>query len=93
MSTIDALIQLPTLAAAGGSGPWEGSGPPFPFVLLPLFWLLFIAAVVILIIAGRRHRERTSGRRAGERLLAQRYADGSIDEEEYRARRTVLREK
>lgn len=93
MSTIDTLAQLTTHSLVAGGGPWEGSGPPFPFVLFPLFWLLVLAAVVTLVITGRRRRERTSGRRAGERLLAERYADGTITEEEYRARRGVLREK
>ncbi len=94
MSSIDALAHLPTLASiTGGGGPWDGGGPPFPFVLFPLFWLAVLAVIVALLVTGRRRRERTAGRRAGERLLAERYADGSIDEEEYRTRRAVLREK
>lgn len=84
---------LDQLTMHGGGGPWaDGSGPPFPF-LFPLVWLLVIAGFVAVAILGRRRREAAAGRRSGERLLAERYADGSITEDEYRARRTVLREK
>lgn len=87
--------SLTTLAAHGGDGPpWvDGGGPPFPFFLFPLFWLLVLGGLIAVAVLGRRRREASAGRRSGERLLAERYADGSIDEEEYRARRAVLREK
>lgn len=92
MSTL--TTSLTALAAHGPGGPWaEGGGPPFPFVLVPLFWLLVLGGVLALVILGRRRRDATAGRRSGERLLAERYAEGSIDEDEYRARRAVLREK
>lgn len=70
---------------------WDGA--PFPFFLFPLLWLLAFALVAILIWTGRHRRDRSAGRRAGERRLAERLADGSIDAEEYRARREILREK
>ncbi len=82
-----------TLATAAHGGPWDGGGSPFPFFLVPLFWLLVIATFVTVAVLGRRRREASSGRRAGERVLAERYADGAITEEEFRARRAVLREK
>lgn len=92
MTTLTA--SLTTLAAHGGDGPWmDGGGPPFPFFLVPLFWLLVIAGFITVAVLGRRRRELRAGRRAGERLLAERFADGSIDEDEYRARRAVLRDK
>lgn len=74
------------------AGRGKGADRPSPSSSSRSFWLIVLAAVVTLVITGRR-RERTSGRRAGERLLAERYADGTITEEEYRARRGVLREK
>lgn len=81
-------------ALAGQGGPWQGGGgPPFPVLLFPLFWLLLIGGLVAVAVLGRRRREAAAGRRSGERLLAERYADGSIEDEEYRARRAVLREK
>lgn len=91
MNTLSATLT--TLAAHGGDGPWmDGGGPPFPFFLIPFFWLLVLATVIALVVLGRRRREARAGRRAGERLLAERFADGSIDEDEYRARRAVLRQ-
>ncbi|GAA1488817.1 SHOCT domain-containing protein [Brachybacterium sacelli] len=82
------------VVAGGEQGPWmDGGGPPFPFFLIPLFWLLVVIAVVLTVVLGRRRREIAAGRRAGERRLAERYAEGAIDEDEFRARRAVLREK
>lgn len=82
------------IVAGGGDGPWmNGGGPSFPFFLFPLFWLLVVIAVVTVVILGRRRREAAAGRRTGERRLAERYAEGTIDEDEFRARRAVLREK
>lgn len=84
---------LTGLIVAGGNGPWmDGGGPSFPFFLFPLFWLLVAIGLVTLAILGRRRREAAAGRRAGERRLAERYAEGAIDEDEFRARRAVLRE-
>ena len=62
----------------------------FPFFpLIPLFfiglWVLLFATV------GRRWRHHP--RRAGESVLAERYARGEIDAQEYRERRTTLRNK
>ena len=74
------------------AGPWDG-GPPFPFFLFPLFWLLLFAAFVTVALLGRRRRRAEHGARAGERVLAERFAEGSITEQEFRARRAVLREK
>ncbi|KAA1427988.1 SHOCT domain-containing protein [Nocardioides antri] len=69
---------------------WDGDGPPW--LVFPLFWLLFIAAVVVAVVYHRR-RNRLAPRQAGEARLAELFATGEISEEEYRARRGVLREK
>ncbi|WP_022881398.1 SHOCT domain-containing protein [Gryllotalpicola ginsengisoli] len=66
---------------------------PF-FLFIPLFWIAVI--VVLAIVFGRRRRAwwgyhygaQTS---SAEQTLAQRYANGDIDEQEYRARLEVLR--
>ncbi len=93
-------IATATLAAhiAGPMGwhPWPGL-----FVLIPLFWIFVFFAVIA--IFGRRHRRRMwnegwgpwahygAAARHAESTLAERFAQGDIDEKEYRARLEVLR--
>jgi len=92
-------IALATVAAHMGGG--FGFGWIF-FFLIPLFWFLVIALVVSL---GRRRWARAGGwghpghghygswaaARGAESTLAERFAQGDIDEKEYRARLEVLR--
>jgi putative membrane protein len=83
--------------------PWHGG---FWFFLIPLFWILLIVALFAIFGARRRHWMRAGygphgygwhawqhSQAAGnaESVLAQRYANGDIDEKEYRARLEVLR--
>jgi putative membrane protein len=74
-------------------------GPGFPgaiafFVLIPLFWLGLAALLVGLT---RRRWRRGGGHpafagpRGAQATLAERFAQGDIDEQEYRARLEVLR--
>lgn len=75
-------------------GPWGGGyGPPFPFLLFPVLWLVALAGVVVAVVLGRRRRDATAGARAGERVLAERFAQGDITSEEYRSRLAELRAK
>jgi len=85
---------MTTLALTDIATNWnyDGDGPPFPFFLIPIFWLLVVATIITVVTLTRRRRDTTAGRRAGERALAERYAAGEIDAEEYRSRRDVLRE-
>jgi putative membrane protein len=79
--------------------PWHGGG--FLFFLIPLFWILLIVALFAIFGRRRRHWMRNGfgpaswqhAQAAGgaESVLAQRYANGDIDEKEYRARLEVLR--
>jgi putative membrane protein len=62
----------------------------FPFFLIPLFFFGFW--VIIFVTVGRRWRHHP-GHRTGESILADRYARGEIDEQEYRQRRATLRSK
>jgi putative membrane protein len=75
-----------TAAVAHPGGPGLGFGL---FFLIPLFWILLI--VVLFAVFGRRWRRGGHGPWGAQSVLAQRYANGDIDEKEYRARLEVLR--
>ncbi|MCO5993175.1 SHOCT domain-containing protein [Actinoallomurus rhizosphaericola] len=70
-------------------GPWQhGDGPgwwPVIPLVFGLFWLLVLGGGGYLLW----RRTKTPAR--AESLLAERYARGEIDEEEYRERLAVLR--
>ena len=92
------LTSLALAAHIGGHG--FGFGWIF-FFLIPLFWI----GVVVLIVGLARRRGMRGGwgprfaghpgwanpARAAETTLAERFAQGDIDEKEYRARLEVLR--
>lgn len=80
-----------------------GSGFGFLFLLIPLFW---VGVIILFVSLARRRMGRGGfgpGRYAGhfgpwgqqshaaEVTLAERFAQGDIDEKEYRARLEVLR--
>ncbi|MFI0785393.1 SHOCT domain-containing protein [Streptomyces lydicus] len=84
-------------------GGWGGGGWALMAVIMILFWGLLIAGIIALTHyltgAGRSRRSGPpssgeSGWGAGraEDLLAERFARGEIDEDEYKRRLTVLRE-
>lgn len=88
--------MLSTLSAA--VVPWAyGPGFGFPFFfLIPLVWIVVL--VLLFAFFGRRARRRwgaygpwAAQGRSGESVLAERFANGDIDEVEYRARLEVLR--
>lgn len=64
---------------------------PFPFFLIPIAWFLLLAGIVVAVVIGRRRREDRVGLRAGEAVLAERFARGEIGPEDYAARLQVLR--
>lgn len=82
-----------TMAAMSADGPWHGmgGGPPFPFFLIPLLWFLLLAGVIVTVVISRRRHEHRAGLRAGESVLAERFARGEIGAEDYAARLEVLR--
>jgi putative membrane protein len=97
------FTSLATFAPAfHGGGPLIGL-----FILGHVFWFVIIVLFIIFAIAGRRRRMARWGAwghggmggfgpwgnasRAAETTLAERFAQGDIDEKEYRARLEVLR--
>ncbi len=84
------MTELITTTSVAGN-PWEGNGPPAFWPIFPIAWflvLITVAAVGFLVV--RRNRTEAP-RRAGEARLAEKYAAGEIDAEEYRTRLGVLR--
>ena len=92
-------LTVATLAAHPG-------GPGFGFLFLFLIPLFFFGLFVLFASIGRRRWMRAggygphghfghggwgSGARSAESTLAERFAQGDIDEKEYRARLEVLR--
>ncbi|MBD8079599.1 SHOCT domain-containing protein [Cellulosimicrobium arenosum] len=97
---LTALATAPvtgTITAAVVTGPHWGPGPWW--FIFPLLWFLLFASVIFLIARRARRGWGPGGsgpwRHAGPdpvAILGERYARGEIDESEYRARLTVLRE-
>lgn len=81
------LTALSTVAAAGPY--WHEGGFPF-FVVPAFFFLAFLAAFVVFGVL-RRGSWRTRSDARG--VLADRFARGDIDAEEYRARLSELSRK
>ncbi|MFC0487660.1 SHOCT domain-containing protein [Sinomonas atrocyanea] len=77
---------------------WYGGGGVWAWVVMGIVMLLFwggVAAVVVLLVRGSRggagHYPPGAPHDDPERILAQRFARGEIDETEYRARLDALR--
>jgi putative membrane protein len=72
---------------------WSGPGPWWP--VFPFLWLLLVIAVISTVgFLGRRRWGRVqvhAAQRSGEARLAERFAAGEIDEQEYAARLATLR--
>lgn len=76
---------------------WAGGGFGWWFLVIPFFWIVVIG--LFFVFVGRRMRRqgppwagpRGFAGRSAEATLAQRFANGDIDETEYRARLEVLR--
>lgn len=68
---------------------WDGPGAWWP--IFPILWFLVIGGIVTTFVLVSRRSRAQGGQRAGEAVLAQRFATGDIDEQEYRERLTVLK--
>ncbi|MCU1542517.1 MAG: hypothetical protein JWM50_382 [Microbacteriaceae bacterium] len=92
---LPAIVSGPL--ATHPDGTW-GPGFGWFFLFIPLFW---ITVIVILALTARRFRRAEFGQgfgprgaqpsRGAESTLGERFAQGDIDEKEYRARLEVLR--
>jgi putative membrane protein len=83
-------MAIATLGTAlADQRPWDGPGSWW--VVFPILWFLVFATVVTVAVVLASRRGRLSGRRAGERRLAERYAAGDIDEQEYEQRLGTVR--
>ena len=59
--------------------------------LIPAFWLMFWVVVVTMFLRRRRHCGPWGRGASGESVLADRFARGEIDKQEYTDRLGVLR--
>ena len=74
-----------------GSG-MDGWGYALMTVSMVLFWGLVIYGVIAMVrYLGRQDRSVAATRPTAEQVLAERFAHGQIDEQEYRERLDVLR--
>jgi putative membrane protein len=73
---------------------WDGHGPGWWIVFVPLIWIAVIAGVVYLVRGrGPRGPWASRGRETGIDVLERRFAEGELSLEQYRERRSVLEEK
>jgi putative membrane protein len=77
---------------------WDGHGfAPWGFALMTvsmvLFWALVILAIVALVRYLGRSGRAARGTVSAEELLAERFARGEIDEDEYHRRLETLSER
>ncbi len=84
------MITTIATAATTVADRWDGDRPDYWFIF-PIMWFLIIAGGIVAAVVISRRNRNAAGPRAGETVLAQRYAAGEIDEEEYAARLAVLR--
>ena len=84
------MLTLASPILLADSDHWHGPGW---WVIFPIFWLLFLCAVIWFFVFGRRRGCRMDAGQHGESKLAERFAAGDIGEQEYRERLSVLREK
>lgn len=73
----------------GGPG-WGGGGPAGLWPLIPIVWGLFWLAVIVTVVV-LLSRRGAGDTRSARSALAERFARGDIDEQEYTERLAVLR--
>ena len=85
-----------TSVAHAHPGYWAG-GPGWGFLFFPFLWLFWIALFWFIVVGVLRRRGagpwRYGAGPSAEAVLAERYARGDIDAEEYQSRLEVLRQR
>ena len=92
---MDSVLTLASGAAdAIPIANWDGDGPGWWIVLVPLFWFLVIFGLIYLFRGrGPRGPWASRGSETGIQVLERRFAEGELSLEQYRERRSVLEEK
>jgi putative membrane protein len=87
------IVQSIPVADTWMHGSWGWGWMSLMIVMMLLFWGVIIAAIVWLIRGaawGRSASETPAGGEPPRAILDRRFAEGEIDEEDYRARREAL---
>lgn len=71
----------------------DGWGPGGWWPIFPILWFLFFGLVIFALFRSRRGWGRWHAGQSAEDVLGERYARGEINENEYRERLRVLRER
>jgi putative membrane protein len=82
-----AMVDVVPIAA------WDGDGPGWWIVFVPLFWFLVIFGIVLLVRGRWGPPWSGRGRETAIEVLERRFAEGELSLEQYRERRSVLEEK
>jgi putative membrane protein len=71
---------------------WDHDGPGWWIVFVPLFWIAVVVGVIVLFRSRGPWGPWPSAqpRETALEVLERRYAEGAVDEDEYRRRRSVL---
>jgi putative membrane protein len=87
-------MVMKVMCDGGGWGHWGGLWGIVPTVAMVVIWALVITAIVLVAryLISLWSVSRTARSTQAEDLIAQRYARGEIDDDEYRRRTTLLRE-
>jgi putative membrane protein len=85
-----AIANFASIVLADDS--WHHDGAPW-FIFAPLFWILVVFGIVWIVRAAppwRRSRNFGPRRESGTEILERRFAEGDLDPDEYRQRRSTL---
>lgn len=92
MNAMDNAVAL--LVLADGSGSWHGGDGEWWWIgrtVVTVVWIVLAVLAVRWLVFGRGRWERMSGMERARGVLAERYARGEIDAQEYEERAKRLR--